>query len=197
MTANREKVLFFDTTFGAGVKLFGVLCIADILAIVFQFVFTSVDELIGDFLSSFICIGMGTVVYVTMIYSASWQRGFRDIGLESRDILRYNPRRGFLIGLVACIPGLILYVLLVIGNVFSPAIFSISKSLFILLHAYPFFLVNTLIESCAYGAYLCFIFVIPLPIISLVGYSWGYNNKLIVKRLMYGKDSHTGDGEKA
>lgn len=181
------KKQFFDTTIGFGIKLFGTMVLANVLTVVVQFVFTSIDELIGSFLSSFVCIGIGVMTYITMIYSEAWQKGFRDIGLVSRNVTTYKPSRGFAAGMIASIPSFLVYLLLVIGYFFSDQLFAVAKVIFMFLNAYPFFLINTLIESFGLGVVLCVLFIIPLPFISWMGYAWGYKNKLITKNVMYGK----------
>lgn len=181
------KKQFMDTDLGFSIKIFGSVLLANILVIILQFVFTTLDELIGEFIVTFITVGMGIMVYVTCIYSTAWQKGFRDLGLVSRDLTVFKSARGLYCGLIASIPSFILYILLVLGGLFSDQLFGISKVLFMVYHPHPFFLINALINSFDLAFLLCIIFIIPLPLITWLGYNLGHKNILITKLMMYSR----------
>lgn len=181
------KKQFWDTDLGFSLKIFGSVILANILINILQFIFVMIYDLIGAFLSYFISIGMGTMVYVTCIYSTAWQKGFRDLGLVSRNLTVYKSTRGLYCGLIASIPGVLLYIFLVISGLFSSTAFTLAKGLFMFYHPYPFSLISDLIGAFDYAYILCIIFVLPLPIITWLGYRLGHKNILITKLMMYGR----------
>lgn len=181
------KKQFLDTDLGFALRIFGSVILANILIGILQFIFVMIYDLIGAFLAYFISIGMGTMVYITCIYSTAWQKGFRDLGLVSRDMTVYKSTRGLYCGLIASIPGVLLYIFLVVAGLFAPSVFDLAKGLFMFYHPYPFSLISDLIAAFDYAYLLCIVFVLPLPFITWLGYKLGHKNVLITKVMMYSR----------
>jgi len=183
------KRSFWDTVPGFGIKLFGVILLTDVLILILSFIFTALDELLGAFLTNFIINGIGILSIITAVYTTAWQKGFRDIGLVSRNLMKYRSIDGLFAGLIAISPSFITYVLL-ISAYFSgdDGMYKTSRSVFMLLHTYGFNLVTTMVDSGLTGIILSAAFFVFLPFIAWFGYTFGYKNLLITKLAMYGKD---------
>ncbi len=186
----KEKCPFTDTVWGFALKLFGILLFANVLSQIFTFVAGLVSQLLGTLLTDILVSGMGLMIFVTSVYQVAWNKGFRDIGLVSRDMITYNPKTGLYAGLIASIPGVLLYLAMLItaGMTENLAAFPLSVFGYKLIHSHSFLLVEMLAGCGAFGPVLCIVFLIPLPLIAWMGYVWGYRNKLVSKSVMYGKN---------
>lgn len=182
-----EKCPFMDTVWGFALKLFGILIFANILSQIFTFIVGFLSEMLGTFLTDMLVSGMGIMIYVTAVYQVAWNKGFRDLGLVSRNVLTYDPRKGLYAGLIASVPGLLLYVFLLF-SFGSESLFSIGLFGYKLINAYGFLLVEMAVRQGVAGMLLSFIFILPMPFIAWMGYTWGYRNKLVSKSIMYGKN---------
>ena len=182
------KKPFFDTTFGFALKLFGIIFLVNFLMLILSYVLTIADDLIGSFITSFIINGVGLLSIITSIYTTAWQKGFRDLGLVSRDVTVYKSVTGLYAGIIAIIPSAAVYLFLVISYFSDGAAFNIARGIFMILHTYGFSLVSMLIGTGAAGVILSAVFFAPLPFIAWLGYYMGYKNQLITKLIMYGKD---------
>ena len=187
------KKAFFDTTVGFALKLFGIIVLVNVLMLILSYVLSVADELIGSFLTSFIINGVGLLSIITSVYTTAWQKGFRDIGLVSRDVTVYKSVTGLKAGFIAIIPSAAAYIFLIVALSCGETLFKAARGVFMLVHTYGFSLVSSLIDTGVFGVILSAVFFLPLPFIAWLGYSMGYKNLLITKLVMYGKDKQDID----
>ena len=188
--SSMEKCPFMDTLWGFALKLFGILLFSNILSQIFTFVIGNISEILGALLTDILVFGMGVMIHVTAVYQVAWNKGFRDLGLVSRNVVTYKSRRGLVAGLLASVPGFILYLFLLL-SLSSETLLPIGRFGYKLINAYGFLLIEQLIALGPWGTVLTILLLVPMPLVAWMGYVWGYRNKLVTKSVMYGKNDPT------
>ncbi|MBQ3593576.1 MAG: hypothetical protein II982_04360 [Clostridia bacterium] len=130
-----------------------------------------------------------TFFLCVMVYTYSWEQGFKDYNRKfSRPIVHYTLK-GFVSGLIAVIPILIMGAIALSGsNVFIGYAYKVIVAPFI--HWY-----NKMLKAGNY-VFCQFIYLI-VPIVSGISYIMGKHNFMPATRLVYGKSKNEDTPEKA
>ncbi len=130
-----------------------------------------------------------TFFLCVMVYTYSWEQGFKDYNRKfSHTTVRY-ALKGFVSGLIAVIPILIIGVMALSGvNVYIGYIYKIIVAPFIYWY-------NKMLKAENY--LLCQFIYLIVPVVSGVSYIMGKHNFMPAMRLMYGKKAETTEPEKA
>lgn len=134
----------------------------------------------------------GLVMITGILYGSMWDIGNKDISAVKFARTTENKLRGLYIGMIACIPSLAVYILLVLSyaQVFSPKFLSTYRLLNSHFHG---------IISWVYGGaeiatqlnfgqlLLLFALVLYLPLLSCIAYYLGYKDVKLVEKAVFKK----------
>ncbi len=188
---NPGKLAWLDTLPGFGLKIFGGIWVANLLSLLLWIATFLLVELLGEFLVQFVFTGMSLLILYVYTYSVAWNKGFRDIGLASRNLTTYSPYRGALAGLIAIIPYILSAVSVMVSAYALPQTLNVTKGIYKILCLPMVYLTEGLLSRGA--AWALVVPFLVLPLVTTLAYRLGYQNRLLSKIIMYRKDDETGD----
>lgn len=189
------------TTLKLAGTLFGTSVICDMmlvfLTVAFSFLNTSAFSKISPALVvavDIVNLLLNLFIYIDYLFKKAWEEGYRDPNRVNCGHMKKFMAKGLVAGLMADIP----YAVLAVLTVFCGA-FHLDRAFMGLIFLYAnvtfFSPVGILLN---YGLRpLLFLFLIPLPLISAVGYVVGYRRLGFSFRFLYKKNKKPAAGKKA
>lgn len=149
-----------------------------------------IDYPAGRILIGVICV----LIYLGLIYSTAWREGDKDPNRVKYGHIKKCMAKGFAASLFTSIPFIIIYAVYLVTNLINPKDLSaiISAALFRATNI-QFIVFNSDIVNLPI---LCFIFLLPLPIISGLGYIAGYKHFSITSKIVYKSKKSTNNAKK-
>lgn len=141
----------------------------------------------GKVFVGIICI----LIYIALLYVTAWHEGSKDPNRVNYGHMNKFMAKGLVAGLFASIPYAVLLLTFIISRLFYAqatsttiitAVFRVVNIQFVLLS-----------DSIINNPVLCFLYLLPLPIISCVGYIMGYNRIVLTSKIIY-KNSKKSSG---
>ena len=138
----------------------------------------------------FISSVLSILLTVVIIYVTAWNKGNKDINRVQLGKITENKNLGLLAGLIANIPFVALYILLILCRfeVLNPAFLSIFRACNSHLYGIIYWIYGSAVVASDLSILRLLalsITVLFLPIVCWLGYLLGYNDIQIMHRLMY------------
>lgn len=157
------------------------LMITDLIAIFFFFTISAATQ--KEWVAV-LCTILDMFFLAAIIHGQTWREGQRDRNRVKFGHMEKNLYIGLFAGLLASVPGLIVYILYV-STVNSPA--TDGFYLAYLLYNATFFEFIALLKS---NLVVLAVFLLPIPVFSTIGYIQGYHGIYTFEKLIYKKDSN-------
>jgi hypothetical protein len=144
----------------------------------------------GKVFVGIICI----LIYIALLYVTAWHEGSKDPNRVNYGHMNKFMAKGLVAGLFASIPYAVLLLTFIISRLFYAqatsttiitAVFRVVNIQFVLLS-----------DSIINNPVLCFLYLLPLPIISCVGYIMGYNRIVLTSKIIYKNPKKSSGSER-
>jgi hypothetical protein len=131
------------------------------------------------------------LIYIAILYGTAWHEGSKDPNRVNYGHMNKFMAKGLVAGLFALIPYAVLLLAFLVSSLAYAhttcatvlnAIFRVVNIQFVLFS-------DSIISNPA----LCFLYLLPLPIISCVGYIMGYKRITLISKMIY-KNSKNRNG---
>lgn len=143
-----------------------------------------ISSFLGDFLSFVLGTICGVLIYLALIYDASWHQGFIDPGKEKLGRYEKMEEKGLIAGIFASIPFLVLGIIALVLYYTNS-----STNIYFMIYHYfvfaPYFFMTKQIFMVYPIASL--IFLIFVPCICSIAYCLGYRNETLSSKILYKK----------
>lgn len=159
------------------------LLITDLLAIFFFF---SISAAIQRTWVAALCTLLDVFFLAALVHGQTWREGLRDKNRVKYGHMEKKLHKGLVAGLVASVPGLILYILLVVTAQSTAA--NGFYLTYLLFNATYF----QFVVSLRFYPVILALFLLPIPLFSTIGYIQGYREIYIFRNLVYKKDKKEG-----
>jgi hypothetical protein len=169
------------TTISLAISLLSSVLISDILA----FFLTITGILIKYESVSIIVLIINILIFCMLVYNRSWEEGFRDPNRVKYGRMDKFIYKGFVAGLLADIPFILVYIVLMIFVLTKQSQWPMTIMWIITyLCNLQFF---TIILSLKSYPFLIAIILLPLPLVAGFSYILGYNQFSISSKIVYKK----------
>lgn len=134
---------------------------------------------------------MGILIFIALLYNTAWHEGSRDPNRVKYGHMDKFMLKGFVAGLLALIP----YVILTTAFLITNSEKATSTAGIIIGILYRFSNIQYIVFSDAFTniPIVCYLLLFVLPAASAVGYLAGYRNIVIISKILY-KNQKRPDG---